>query len=202
MKKLISLIAILMVFCTAVFADVGPTDILGGKTLNIILDLTGLERLAVAHAGVTYQRPALDLISEDYDNTVGTSLVIRPEEVGNLSTKKTIYIWYYLCALEGQCEVIFMPSAFWSNGNEYMGYTLTSVEEPSMGSNYLGTLPIFNNHVIGANPNYNASQTGKIINYNDAGVSKGFITYELDVDFTEADPVEYSAPWTIQIRAI
>lgn len=200
MKKFISFILMVIVtFC--VFADVGPTDIVGGKTLNVILDLTGLESFAIAQAGVTVDEPVLSLIDKDYDNHAGINLLLQPENTNSLVLKKNIYVWYYVCALENQCEVIFMPSAF--NGNStYLGYKLTSLVAPTMGSNYEGTVPYFNNHNIGANANYNASEIGKIITSNDAGVSKGYITYEMEVDYTNADPIEYYAPWTIQIRVI
>lgn len=201
MKKLISLVLILTMACVSVFADIGPTDILGGKTLNIILDLTGLERMAVAAAGVTFDKPSLGLISKDYDNTAGTSLVIKPELSDSFKAKETIYIWYYISALKDQCEIIFMPSAFWASGAPDLGYKLTSVESPALNGNYEGTVPTFSDHII-ENSNYDASQTGMIIRSNDAGVSRGYLTYELDVDFKTAQPVEYSAPWTVQIRAI
>ena len=200
MKKIVSFVLMLAAMM-CIFADVGPTDIVGGKTLNIILDLTGLESFAVAQAGVTLDEPILSAISKEYDNHVGASLLVQPEEVDGLILKKNIYVWYYVCALENQCEVIFMPAAF--NGNStYLGYKLTSLVAPLAGSNYEGTVPYFNNHNVIPSANYDASSTGMIITSNDAGVSKGYITYEMEVDYTNADPVEYSAPWTIQIRVI
>ena len=67
MKKIVSFVLMLAAMM-CIFADVGPTDIVGGKTLNIILDLTGLESFAVAQAGVTLDEPILSAISKDYDN--------------------------------------------------------------------------------------------------------------------------------------
>lgn len=202
MKKLFSILIIGVLLCGVLIAEGGPTDIVGGKTLNVILDLTTIDSMASAHAGVTLERPILSMINTDYSNSVGASLVISPTEVGTLTFNKTIYIWYYLCALEGQCEVIFMPGAFSNNSGDYLGYILTAQESPTVGSNFEGTSPLFNGHIIGPNPNYDASTTGKIITSNYAGISRGFIEYDLEVDCTLADPVEYSAPWTIQIRVI
>ena len=201
MKKLLSILIVAISLCGAVFAEGGPTGILGGKTLDIILDLTGLESMAVAAAGVTFDKPVLDLISKDYDNTAGTRLVIKPEVADSLKITKTVYVWYYISALKGQCEIIFMPSAFWASGAPDLGYKLIAAEGPTLNSNYIGTLPVFNGHDV-TSSNYNASQTGMIITSNDAGISKGFITYNLDVDYVTAQPIEYSAPWTIQIRSI
>ncbi len=201
MKKLLSILIVAISLCGPIFAGGGPTGILGGKTLNIILDLTGLESMAVAAAGVTFDKPVLGSISKDYSNTAGTSLVIEPEVTDSHKVTKTVYVWYYLSALEGQCEIIFMPSAFWASGAPELGYKLEAAETPSFNVNYIGTPPIFNGHNVESS-NYDASSTGMIITSNDAGISKGFITYNLEVDYVTAQPIAYSAPWTIQIRSI
>ena len=194
MKKLITVIGIMLLICSMMYATV-----LGSKSLLVVLDLTNLDQMATASAGITFQRPVLELISKDYDNNAGPRLVIQPKNLDVLAIKQTLYIWYYVNALEGQCDITFTPSSF--KGDEgYLGYTLTSIEPPILGVNYEGTVPVFNDHIV--SPYYGSSLVGEIITSNDRGVSRGYATYELEVDISSGAAAEYSSTWTVQITAI
>ena len=188
----------MLLLCSMVYSTVVGTT----KTLVVILDLTKIYEVAKASAGITFQRPVLELISEDYDNDAGPKIVIEPDIRNNIyKIKQVLYIWYYVCAEEAQCEITFSPSPF-SNKNNYLGYTLTSIEPPIPGFNYEGTVPQFSDHIVHANGSNDASLIGEIITSNDLGVSRGYISYELEVDVPSGISEEYSSTWTVQITAI
>lgn len=201
MKKLFLLALTLVLICSAVYAD--PLPLLADDSVNFLLNLS--EATVSALAGITTTAPDMAAIKMGYTNKEASDIKLAiPTD--SLETGTTFYVWYYVNGMANQCDITFIPSPFVGTRKDsskaFLGYELTVVDTPTVDDNYYGTVPTFNAHTLSSTETYTPPTGAQyIFQTNNAGVSRGFITYNLAVDYTSAEPLDYVASVTIQINA-